>query len=102
MAKKLRSKDESRKSIKKKRPKAMSLGHFGTSEEFNNLGVGSLVNPRTQLGLRPTFSTSIGLPGGSGGFFASPDPTLSTLNASGFDWLTDYPQRCERVRTGYT
>ena len=92
MAKKLRSKDESRKSIKKKRPKAMSLGHFGTSEEFNNLGVGSLVNPRTQLGLRPTFSTSIGLPGGSGGFFASPYPTLSTLNTSGFDWLTDYPQ----------
>jgi hypothetical protein len=91
MAKKHRPRGDSRKNNNKKHRKSLSLGRFGTAEEFNNLGVGGLVYPHTQLGLRPTFSTTISLPGGSNGFFASPYPTLSTMNTNGFDWLTDYP-----------
>ena len=91
MAKKDRAKDEKKKP-KKNHPKSQNLGRFGTAEEFNNLGVGGLVFPQTHLGLRPTFSIKVGLPGGNGGFFASPFPSLSTINTVGYDWLTDYPQ----------
>ncbi|MFO1044003.1 MAG: hypothetical protein U0941_19640 [Planctomycetaceae bacterium] len=87
---------KSEKPVKKKKVEtrftARELGRFGQASEFNNLGVGSLVAPETHLGLRPTFSIKLGLPGSTGGFFASPYPSLSTVNTVGYDWLLEYPQ----------